>query len=207
MDGGVGMAAPEIVKVESEGIARSARTLALAMQDDPAMGWAARNAERRRRLGPRYFEAQLRHVYVPKGEVYATRDGEAVAMWAPPDSWYVSTREALPLLPVMVRVCRTQLHVGFKMLSLLDKKHKEHSDPHYYLAFAGTVPHAQGHGFGSALLAYMTQRCDAEGAGGYLEATTVRNQSLYFRHGFEVVEECNWPGGGPPFWRMWRHPR
>jgi hypothetical protein len=47
---------------------------------------------------------------------------------------------------------------------------------------------------------------DAPGVA-YLEATSVKNQALYHRHGFEVVDELQWPGGGPPFWRMSREPR
>jgi len=35
-------------------------------------------------------------------------------------------------------------------------------------------------------------------------SSTERNRMLYRRFGFDVIEELNWPGGGPPFWRMWR---
>ena len=58
------------------------------------------------------------------------------------------------------------------MLSLIEAKHKEHAAPHYYLAFIGTEPGSPG------------------------------NQARYFRHGFEVVGELVWPGGGPPIWPM-----
>ena len=30
------------------------------------------------------------------------------------------------------------------------------------------------------------------------EVTIPRNQALYYRHGFKVIEELTWPGGGPP---------
>ena len=46
--------------------------------------------------------------------------------------------------------------------------------------------------------------CQREGVGAYLESSTERNRMLYRRFGFDVIEELNWPGGGPPFWRMWR---
>jgi len=93
------------------------------------------------------------------------------------------------------------------MLSLMEAKHKEHDEPHYYLAYIATHPDSQGKGYGTALLSSMLERCDVQGVPAYLEATSMRNQALYYRYGFSVIEELNWPDGGPPFWRMWRKPR
>jgi hypothetical protein len=50
----------------------------------------------------------------------------------------------------------------------------------------------------------MVRCCEREGVGAYLESSTERNRMLYRRFGFDVIEELNWPGGGRPFWRMWR---
>ena len=52
----------------------------------------------------------------------------------------------------------------------------------------------------------VLERCDAEGTPAYLETDTERNVQLYERHGFEVTEEFDLPGGGPPVWLMWRPP-
>lgn len=57
------------------------------------------------------------------------------------------------------------------------------------------------------LLADMLRRCDEEGMPTYLESTSVENQALYHRHGFQVFDEMHWPKGGPPWWPMWREPR
>lgn len=46
-----------------------------------------------------------------------------------------------------------------------------------------------------------------DGIPAHLESSSIRNQALDYRHGFEVIEELNWPGGGPPFSLMWRKPR
>lgn len=196
----------EVRKVQEHEVSRLAATLARSFQEDPAICWAAPDPKRRQRLLPRYFELQIRHVYLPKGEVYTTGDGAAAALWAPPGNWETSLRTVLPLLPVIARGARTKLPRALRMIDAMEKKHRQLSEPHYYLAFVGTDSDRQGQGHGTALLQDMLRRCDVEGVGAYLEASSVRNQALYHRHRFEVVEELNWPGGGPPFWRMWRQP-
>ncbi len=66
------------------------RTIARAFQDDPALAWAVPDAQRRERFCPRYFEVLIEHMYLPKGEVYLTKDGAAGALWAPPGKWQAS---------------------------------------------------------------------------------------------------------------------
>jgi ribosomal protein S18 acetylase RimI-like enzyme len=183
-----------------------ARTLGRAFHDDPALAWANPHAGRRQRDGERYFAAVLKSSYMPKGEVYVTGDGLGVAVWAPPERWETSTRAALALLPLMLTSCRTKLPRALKMVSLMEAKHRQRTEPHYYLPFIGTDPDGRGRGRGSALLTSMLDRCDEEGRPAYLEATSIQNQALYRRHRFEVLEELHWPGGGPPFWPMWRSP-
>ena len=77
-------------------------------------------------------------------------------------------------------------------------------EPHYYLAVLGTDPVCQGRGIGSRLLSHMLVRSDDEGIPSYLESSSEGSKRLYLRHGFRVMEEVPLPGGGPPFWRMWR---
>jgi ribosomal protein S18 acetylase RimI-like enzyme len=79
--------------------------------------------------------------------------------------------------------------------------------PHWYLEFLGTEPARQGQGMGSSLLRPILALCDRDGLGAYLESSTDRSQALYERHGFEVVELFNMPGGGPEIRRMWREPQ
>jgi GNAT superfamily N-acetyltransferase len=70
----------------------------------------------------------------------------------------------------------------------------------------GVTPARQGRGFGTALLRPVLERCHADRAPAYLEASTSRNRALYERNGFEVVEECRYADDGPILWRMWRAP-
>jgi GNAT superfamily N-acetyltransferase len=181
--------------------------LSRAFLDDPGFAWAAPDRRRRERLGPRYFELLLRHVYLPKGETYATTGGRAVALWAPPDEWKVPTTKLFPLLPVMARAAGAGLPRTLRMLSMMEREHDRHREPHFYLAYVGTDPPAQGRGLGGTLLAHVLARCDAEGVPAYLESSSAANRALYHRHGFEALDELHWPGGGPPWWPMWREPR
>ena len=128
-------------------------------------------------------------------------------LWAPPGNWQVSMFASRSMLPIMVRSAGTKLPRAMKMLSLMEAKHKERTEPHYYLPFIGTEPASQGKGYGTALLHHMLERCDTEGVPAYLEASSPANQALYFRSGFDVIEELTWPANGPPFWPMWRRPR
>jgi ribosomal protein S18 acetylase RimI-like enzyme len=68
----------------------------------------------------------------------------------------------LPLLPVMMRACRRHLPRALRMQKLMETKHKQQSESHYYLAYIGTDPASQGKGYGTALLHHTLRRCDAE---------------------------------------------
>ena len=82
------------------------------------------------------------------------------------------------------------------MLGGLERMEKRHPQDrsHWYLFILGTEPAAQGQGLGSALLAQMLARVDADGMPAYLESSSERNLALYGRHGFEVTGEVVDPG-------------
>jgi len=197
----------DVRKATTADLRTLSNTMSRAFQEDPAFAWAVPNAERRARYGPRYFELEIARTYLPKGEVYMTEDGMAGALWAPPNKWQTPVLASLPFLPVMLRACTTNLPVALKMLASMETRHKLQTEPHYYLPYIGTDPDHRGKGHGAALLTDMVRRCDAEGMPAYLESTGTRNQALYLRHGFRVLEELHWPKGGPPWWPMWREPQ
>jgi ribosomal protein S18 acetylase RimI-like enzyme len=101
--------------------------------------------------------------------------------------------------------------LGLRTVSVLgglDRMEVRHPQDrsHWYLFILGTEPTAQGRGLGSALLAQVLARVDADGMPVYLESSSERNLALYGRHGFEVTSEVAIPGG-PRIWPMWREPR
>jgi ribosomal protein S18 acetylase RimI-like enzyme len=87
----------------------------------------------------------------------------------------------------------------------MEQRHP-YDPPHWYLFILGVEQAAQGQGLGSALLAHMLARVDADGMPAYLESSKERNLALYGRHGFEVTAEVVIPSG-PRIWPMWREAR
>jgi ribosomal protein S18 acetylase RimI-like enzyme len=105
----------------------------------------------------------------------------------------------------MLRIFGRRMHLGLRYLMRVERAHPR--TEHWYLEILGTEPRRQGQGLGSALLRPMLALCDRDGIGAYLESSSERSQALYERHGFQVVETFDMPGGGPPIRRMWREPR
>jgi ribosomal protein S18 acetylase RimI-like enzyme len=99
---------------------------------------------------------------------------------------------------------RPQVRRGLGLFELLARHHPR--ERHWYLPVLGTAPEHQGRGFGSALLAPVLGRCDAEGVPAYLESSKERNLAFYRRHGFEVTATIRVPDG-PELWPMLRKPR
>jgi GNAT superfamily N-acetyltransferase len=82
--------------------------------------------------------------------------------------------------------------------------HHPHA-PHWYLNVVSTLPSHQSQGLGAAVLRPVLERADAEGVPCYLESTNPRNRTLYYRHGFDDLDEIPLDGG-PSMLAMWRDP-
>ena len=183
--------------------ARVALMLARAFDDDPL----AEHIFPSKRMRPRglrsFFSIQLRHMFLPAGQSFVTGDLTSAALWVPPGRGPLGLGAALRLVP-LVRFTRTRTSRTLRLLAAVDARHPR--DPHWYLGVLGTDPPVQGRGLGSAVMAPVLERCDAEGVPAYLESSKERNVPFYRRHGFEVTEELRLPGA-PPLWLMWREPR
>jgi ribosomal protein S18 acetylase RimI-like enzyme len=185
---------------------RLAQTLASAFQDDPVIAWIFPDEHRRRRVLPAFMEFRLRKLAFPHDEVWMTADRAAAAVWLPPPGrWQLPLFQRLRLLPGLVRFLGRRTASILGGLERMEARHP-HNPPHWYLFILGTEPAAQGRGLGSALLAHMLARLDADQMPAYLESSSERNLAWYGRHGFKVTNEVAIPGG-PPIWPMWREPR
>jgi ribosomal protein S18 acetylase RimI-like enzyme len=78
--------------------------------------------------------------------------------------------------------------------------------PHWYLAFVGIEPSAQGRGAGGALLRPVLARADEDRTTCYLETPFPATLTFYRRLGFEVTAELKPVAGAPPVWTMTRSP-
>jgi ribosomal protein S18 acetylase RimI-like enzyme len=190
-------------KAEPADYPRLASTFAAAFNDDPAWSWLLPYADRERRLRL-FFEAELAHIVPERRQIWTTDDCAAVASWGPPGLWSVPVPTVLRFAPQMLRVFGRRLPLGLRYLMKVEHVHPR--TDHWYLEILATEPRSQGQGLGSALLRPMLALCDRDGTGAYLESSSERSQALYERHGFEVVETFDMPGGGPSIRRMWRDP-
>jgi GNAT superfamily N-acetyltransferase len=77
---------------------------------------------------------------------------------------------------------------------------------HFALAVLGTAPARQREGLGTRTLAPGLAAADREGAGSFLETSSVSNLDFYSTVGFEIIGHSRLKGGGPDVWAMFREP-
>ena len=185
-----------------------AGALASAFSDDPLFTWMAK-AGPDRPLEPkmrRMFDAILKiDLAKPDHLVFVDEDGLGAAIWRHPNKWKVPNGDLFRAMPGMLRAFGTRIPTMIGALTAIEKVHPK--DEHYYLEVLGTRKDMQSKGVGSAVMAAMLERCDAEGLPAYLESSNPRNIPFYARHGFETTSEISVGKGAPTVTAMWRNPR
>jgi ribosomal protein S18 acetylase RimI-like enzyme len=163
----------------------AAATLGAAFLDDPLVRFIAPDLTRRRRAAPWYLGMVVRYG-LRWGEVWATNDVSAVAVWLPPDSGEMRLDRMLRL-----GLARVPFRLGlsgsrrlWQALSATELFHKTVQGSHWYLVAVGIRAERQGQGLGSALVDVGTSRADAAGVPCYLETATQSNIDFYARRGF-----------------------
>lgn len=180
-----------------------ALVLARAFRSDPVHRWIL-PSELDWALASDAFFAMVARDLLRHESVYTTGSRAGAALWAPP---YPAPSTRGQRIAMALRwygaLGRRAREVG-EQLARIERAHP--LEPHWYLAVLGTDPRHRGRGVGSALLAPILARCDADRVPAYLESSKRENVPFYERHGFRVLGEIVFRDG-PTVWRMQRDPR
>lgn len=176
--------------------------MARAFQGDPASRYVIPDDEKRASKSPRLFRAQAR-VVMDKGVVLVDVERRGAAFWCAPGRWRDRPKHVVRFVPSLVTIGRDLVR-AMRIMRVLEASHPDQA--HWYLDALGTDPAHQGHGVGSALMAPILDRCDAENVGAHLVASKPENVPYYRRHHFEVTADLAVPGG-PTLYAMWRAPQ
>jgi ribosomal protein S18 acetylase RimI-like enzyme len=173
----------------------AAATLTEAFFDDPLLQIVAPDEATRRRWGPWFMRLTLQYG-LRWGEVWATDDTSAVAIWVPPGSGEMGLGRMLRLglarMPFRLGMAGSRRFM--QSLAATEPFHKAVDGPHWYLLAVGAHSECQGQGLGSALVEVGTSRADAAGVPCYLETGTQSNIDFYTKRGFEIVGQTNFDG-------------
>ncbi|KAF6762188.1 hypothetical protein DFP72DRAFT_878212 [Ephemerocybe angulata] len=60
-----------------------------------------------------------------------------------------------------------------------------------HIPLIATSPECQGHGYGSALLAKVTNLADSKGLSSWLVSSNILNEPFYNSHGFKAVGDIH----------------
>lgn len=193
-----------IRNVSADDIDATSRTLARAFLDDPMFQFLSGSTSIAEADLVPFFRA-FQKIQLGHQHVFTTPDRGAAAVWSPPGEWKIPVTTILRYAPTFLKLYGLRFPRNLQVLTDLEKLHP--TEPHYYLEFIGTDPAHQGKGYGTALIAPMVERADAEGVGMYLESSKESNIAFYARFGFEVTRTMHHRRNGPPQWLMWRDPR
>ena len=188
-------------------VGRAAEMLSRAFHEDMLLANYFRDSPRRLAVGELIFQFGL-YAGCRLGEAFATSPGiEGVAVWFPPGTYPVSTRNMLSATPFLTAL-RFGIAGGAQMKPLgdfFDALHMRIAPPNaWFLQLLGVDPNAQGRGHASALLRPMLARIDAGEHSCYLETTNPANVPMYEHFGFEVKDSGTVPGTHIDYWCMLR---
>ena len=180
--------------------ARLVAAIVTAFAADPAVRWLYPDAPQYLTHFPDFLRA-----FAGKAFDHDTARGlegiACAALWLPPG---VQPNESAIVDVVQRSVSEERLPEVFGMFEQMGDFHPD--EPHWYLPMIGVDPIEQGRGCGSALLSPILEQCDRNRLPAYLEATSLRNLSLYERFGFEAVGRIQ-TKTSPPIIPMLRQPQ
>jgi GNAT superfamily N-acetyltransferase len=185
---------PEVASTVAEEVPRLARLLSVAFADNPVSDWLFQGEQDA--FHPGFFTAYL-NLALDAGHIDQALDGSAVAVWI--------NHTTTPKLERFRKESADVMGAHLPRLVLLEATLYQAApqQPHWWLAFLGVLPAAQGRGQGGRLLRHArTWQGDTMT---YLEATSRRLVGYYRRHGFADGPALPIPQG-PTVHPMWVRP-
>jgi ribosomal protein S18 acetylase RimI-like enzyme len=185
-------------------------TLARAFHQDPHFSFLIPDLVSQAHASLTFMQSIMADA-LPFNEVWVSSVEDVVAgaaIWLPPMAYprgwrreFASVARDIRSVPRLGR----RLGAGVRMYGAIDRAHAAVVEPHWYLAVLGCDPGWQRRGVGTALIAPVLHRADADGVGVYLETQREDNLAWYARFGFDVIDELA-PRGCPRMWTMRRSP-
>jgi GNAT superfamily N-acetyltransferase len=191
----------EVRVATSSDVQTVAVTLTDAFASDPVWGWAF--------PGPAQLEVWWRFWVasaVPQQWVRMTGNGDAVAVWIPPDGHEVAPHDEAHVPSLVQALAGSRSPAVLEALDRFEANHPR-DEPHYYLSLLATAPTARGQGLGMTLLAENLSQVDEQHAPAYLESSNPKNLERYESVGFAPVGEFRIPDGNAVVTTMWRPPQ
>lgn len=192
---------PEAIRVDTKLISSTARALGEGFHDDEIWVWLIPRGWQLRRVLPRYYEALIRRVFIPRGAAWTTSDAAGGALWFPPGTADLSISEELRTGMALLPEGVASLVKGLRWERLIHDSLPVH--PHWRLNSLAVKPSAQRSGIGTTLIEPGLRQADADGIGCYLETQRRSNIPFYRRFGFEEIGELSL-SRSPSVWQMWR---
>ena len=172
---------PKIIKTDEKNKNQVKAVLKLGFSSDALLRWVFPDANSflnsfdlwMEEFSRKSFEADL---------VFSEENFYGTSLWHPPGFEF----DESVLYPTFESIPEDRLEDVIKFFEVFSEYHP---DDAWYLAFIAVDPSKQGLGIGSFLLKEALKMIDEKKEKAYLEASSLRNKSLYERYGFECIGE------------------
>jgi GNAT superfamily N-acetyltransferase len=171
-----------------------------AFTGDAHIDWLLPEGVGRDAARARLFEHLLARM---DGEVHASRDGKAAALWFTPLRGPGWSRQAAFFLRLLADLGPAGAISRGLELKRMERRHPER--PHYYLQLIAVDPDFTRQGRATALLGALQARADASGHPVYLETSSQDNLDFYVRRAYSVRAETML-AGNLRLWSLVREP-
>lgn len=194
---------PSVRRLTPADAKRAGMVLSRAFLDDPLNVVLYPNATKRAARTPPLYQFFTR---LGIGAGLAHGAGEplaSVSVWNAPGASGMGLGALLRARPWRLVLSPFILSAArvWPVFSQFDRMQRQYApEPHFYLQTIGTLPEAQGKGYGSALLRAMLAEADAARLPIYTETMTPSNVPLYEHFGFVVREEYRVPKTSLRIW-------